>query len=346
LAILAMYGSPNVGEVWLFSNANFSGQMWRFNTDVPNFSYFGANDRVSSIRVGPGTQAYLFQHANFMGQAICVAGDYPHLAWMNDRASSMRIFAQGITMNFIPPTQLIMAPPVANIGMPPPGWAGISFNVGVAPGMMPGMMPGMVQPGMVQPGMVQPGMMQPGMVQPGMMQPGMMQPGMMQPGMVQPGMVQPGMVQPGMMPGMVQPGVMPGVVPGAAIVMNTPIQPAMVLTSPYQGVGPQPGEVWVFRGRDFTGECYHLRGEVPDLRMIGINNDISSVMVGPQTEALLYKDQYFRGDSLPVLTHLPHLGHHFNDKVSSIRCVYPMGSYAYPPGTLPAVTTTPIAVGY
>jgi len=71
---------------------NFQGRSSTFRQDVPDFDPLGLNDRVSSIRVGPGEQWELCEHSNYQGRCVVVSGEERDLrrnSW-NDVISSVR----------------------------------------------------------------------------------------------------------------------------------------------------------------------------------------------------------------------------------------------------------------
>jgi Beta/Gamma crystallin len=55
-----------VGGVGLtvFADSNFRGKTQTFRRDVSDLARYGLNDRISSLRVGPGEQWEVCEHAN------------------------------------------------------------------------------------------------------------------------------------------------------------------------------------------------------------------------------------------------------------------------------------------
>ncbi len=78
--------------ITVFDDQNFRGRSATFRQDVPNLEPLGINDRISSLRVGPGEQWEVCEHANYQGRCVVVSGAEPDLRtnrW-NDLISSMR----------------------------------------------------------------------------------------------------------------------------------------------------------------------------------------------------------------------------------------------------------------
>nr|AAY42820.1 spherulin 3b [Physarum polycephalum] len=64
-------GEPARGEVFLYKDANFSGNSWKVTGNVFDFrSVSGLNDVVSSVKVGPNTKAFIFKDDRFNGDFI------------------------------------------------------------------------------------------------------------------------------------------------------------------------------------------------------------------------------------------------------------------------------------
>lgn len=78
--------------ITVFTDQNFRGKSSTFRQDVPNLDPLGLNDDVSSIRVGPGEQWEVCEHANYQGRCVVVSGEERDLrgnSW-DDVISSLR----------------------------------------------------------------------------------------------------------------------------------------------------------------------------------------------------------------------------------------------------------------
>jgi hypothetical protein len=83
---------PAPGEVWLYEDCGFHGRVLRLNADRPSLAD-NFNDRLSAVRVGPGTTVTLFEHERFGGRTLTLERDEACLdnRGFNDIASSIRI---------------------------------------------------------------------------------------------------------------------------------------------------------------------------------------------------------------------------------------------------------------
>jgi hypothetical protein len=87
---------------------------------------------------------------------------------------------------------------------------------------------------------------------------------------------------------------------------------------------PGPFEVFIFRDKHFTGECASLQpGLYPHSWTLGLpNNSISSIQVGANVRARLFKEEVYRGQHEPLTlsgnTAISDLKT-FNNKISSMR---------------------------
>jgi hypothetical protein len=86
------------GQVALYEDVGFTGREWIVSGDVPSFSAVSGdlNDRVSSVRVGPGAAVLLYEHDAFGGRHVWIEQDAPSLVSStlgNDVASSARVRA-------------------------------------------------------------------------------------------------------------------------------------------------------------------------------------------------------------------------------------------------------------
>src|SRR5262245_27578076 len=78
--------------ITVFADRNFRGRTATFRNDVSDLGPTGLNDRISSLRVGPGEKWEVCEHSNFQGRCVVVSGSEPDLrrnSW-NDVISSMR----------------------------------------------------------------------------------------------------------------------------------------------------------------------------------------------------------------------------------------------------------------
>lgn len=78
--------------ITIFTDQNFRGKSSTFRQDVPNLDPLGLNDDVSSIRVGPGEQWEVCEHANYQGRCVVISGEERDLrgnSW-DDVISSFR----------------------------------------------------------------------------------------------------------------------------------------------------------------------------------------------------------------------------------------------------------------
>lgn len=84
------------GEVALFAEKHFEGQCWIAGADLDNFQEFiGLDNQVSSIKVGPHTEATIFKDANYAGTDDVIYLDAPDLAQTDvgdDHISSLQLF--------------------------------------------------------------------------------------------------------------------------------------------------------------------------------------------------------------------------------------------------------------
>ncbi|HET6862322.1 MAG TPA: beta/gamma crystallin-related protein [Pyrinomonadaceae bacterium] len=102
LVLIAVIGNPVVSSaqerkmggvgITIFSDQNFRGKSSTFREDVPDLEPLGLNDKISSLRVGPGEQWEVCEHSNYQGRCVVVSGLEPDLrrnSW-NDLISSLR----------------------------------------------------------------------------------------------------------------------------------------------------------------------------------------------------------------------------------------------------------------
>lgn len=87
--------------ITVFTDQNFRGKSATFREDVANLDPLGLNDKVSSLRVGPGERWEICEHADYQGRCVVVSGDESDLrrnSW-NDLISSFRRIGGG----YVPP---------------------------------------------------------------------------------------------------------------------------------------------------------------------------------------------------------------------------------------------------
>jgi len=90
--------------ITVFVDRDFRGRSATFRDDVPDLRPLGLNDRISSLRVGPGEKWEVCEHSNYQGRCVVVSGEEPDLrrnAW-NDIISSIRKVGSGFLPG--PPT--------------------------------------------------------------------------------------------------------------------------------------------------------------------------------------------------------------------------------------------------
>ncbi|MGI9064869.1 MAG: beta/gamma crystallin-related protein [Pyrinomonadaceae bacterium] len=78
--------------ITVFTDRDFRGKSSTFRQDVTDLQPTGLNDKVSSLRVGPGEQWEICEHSNYQGRCVVVSGDEADLrrnSW-NDVISSLR----------------------------------------------------------------------------------------------------------------------------------------------------------------------------------------------------------------------------------------------------------------
>lgn len=76
---------PGPGEVFVYRDAQFESFVWRLKEACPDVSKIGAKGAISSIRVGPGTEAVLYTEANFSGKVLTVSKNMASLGDFNDK---------------------------------------------------------------------------------------------------------------------------------------------------------------------------------------------------------------------------------------------------------------------
>ena len=78
--------------ITVFTERNFQGRTTFSREDVDDLELLGLNDKISSIRIGPGERWEICEQARYKGRCIIVSGNEPDLETksFNDLISSMR----------------------------------------------------------------------------------------------------------------------------------------------------------------------------------------------------------------------------------------------------------------
>ena len=80
--------------ITVFADSNFRGKSATFREDVSDLVRHGLNDKISSLRVGPGEQWEVCEHTNYQGRCVVVSGDESELkrsSWSDEISSFRRI---------------------------------------------------------------------------------------------------------------------------------------------------------------------------------------------------------------------------------------------------------------
>ncbi|WP_434427320.1 hypothetical protein [Nannocystis pusilla] len=89
--------TPGSGQVTVWQNSNFGGQCCTLGVGdyADSASFRMGNDSISSLKVGPGVRAVLFEHHSFGGREATYEGGqgYAALHEVNDKTSSIQIVA-------------------------------------------------------------------------------------------------------------------------------------------------------------------------------------------------------------------------------------------------------------
>ena len=78
--------------ITVFEDSNFRGKVQTFQYDIPDLRSSGLDNKISSLRVGPGEQWEVCENRNYQGRCIVVSGQESDLrrnSW-GDRISSLR----------------------------------------------------------------------------------------------------------------------------------------------------------------------------------------------------------------------------------------------------------------
>lgn len=104
--------------ITVFQNENFRGENATFLRDIPDLRQYGLNDRITSLRVGPGEFWEACESANYQGRCQVFSGeerDLRRVGW-TDKISSLRRVrggGGGGGGGVFPPPQ----PPVYKVGI-------------------------------------------------------------------------------------------------------------------------------------------------------------------------------------------------------------------------------------
>src|SRR5262245_24192578 len=85
--------------VTIFANRNFSGRSATLREDTPDLRTIGMNDVARSLRVGPGEQWEVCEHAFYEGRCVAVSGseaDLSRTGWDRRISSVRRLADSGI----------------------------------------------------------------------------------------------------------------------------------------------------------------------------------------------------------------------------------------------------------
>ena len=87
-----------------------------------------------------------------------------------------------------------------------------------------------------------------------------------------------------------------------------------------QSMAP-PGATF-YDGKDFQGKSIHLgvgKYNTADIKKLGMKDDsISSIVLNPETEVVVYEKEQFGGRAWRIETSLPFVGQEWNNRISSI----------------------------
>jgi len=83
--------------ITVFADRNFRGTARTFHDDVPNLRSFGLDNRIRSLRIGPGEQWEVCAAPNYSGGCVVITGEEPDLRRNNwdDKINSLRRFRGG-----------------------------------------------------------------------------------------------------------------------------------------------------------------------------------------------------------------------------------------------------------
>jgi hypothetical protein len=98
-----LYSRPSAttGPLTVYENSNYDG----FHAGLPIGAYKLAglqlkgvlNDEISSLKIAEGYKVILFEHENFLGDSITLTSDNATLGAWDEKASSIKVLANGVT---------------------------------------------------------------------------------------------------------------------------------------------------------------------------------------------------------------------------------------------------------
>jgi len=91
--------------ITVFVDRDFRGTARTFHNDVPDLRSYGMDNRISSLRIGPGEMWEVCAAPHYRGGCVVVSGDEPDLRrnnW-NDKINSLRRFRGGVGPGNPPP---------------------------------------------------------------------------------------------------------------------------------------------------------------------------------------------------------------------------------------------------
>lgn len=91
---------PAPGEVWLYKDGKFGGTCWKYDESKPNFEDLGCDEKVSSLRVGPGVTVILFDKKSYGGSSREFNQDASTLNQFNDKSRSMKVLKESVNHFF------------------------------------------------------------------------------------------------------------------------------------------------------------------------------------------------------------------------------------------------------
>ena len=77
--------TPGPGEVYVYRDGNFESFVWRLKESHPDVSKLGARRTISSVRLGPGTEAVLYDDVNYSGKVQTISKNSPSIGDFNDK---------------------------------------------------------------------------------------------------------------------------------------------------------------------------------------------------------------------------------------------------------------------
>ncbi len=97
----AAFAQPQVERIGgsgitVFVDRDFRGAAATYRSDIPNLARTEFNDRISSVRVGPGEEWEVCEHANYGGRCVTITGEERDLrqnSWDNMISSIRRVRA-------------------------------------------------------------------------------------------------------------------------------------------------------------------------------------------------------------------------------------------------------------